>query len=156
MKKSFLFSVLFLAFVVFQSPVSKAQTGKSDALETLGSITGMLMYNTYVGIGSIGDGYEEGVYDAKYVGDVMDEQVSGIKAVNAQLLVLLNSGFLDDEADLSFMRDVRTTFDLLINEAEKLKEYAASTDQGDADKFQSYRKQAWSKISDLLGLGDEE
>src|SRR5436190_1258709 len=49
--------------------------GKTEALTALGSASGLLMYNTYVGIGAIADGYSGDVYDSTTVASLMTEQI---------------------------------------------------------------------------------
>lgn len=153
--KKFIYSIALLFSIgLFQPAVSSAQTGKETALESLGSLAGLLMYNTYTSIGSIGDAYESSVYEADYVSDVMEELKGGMGAVISQMESLMTSGFLTDPADKEFMRDVIDTFELLSKQANALKNYALSKSETDADLFQDYRSQAWDNISELLGLED--
>lgn len=155
MKKSFviLFS-LFALFFNINNSVS-AQAGKDEALKTIGSLSGLLMYNTYTTIGSIGDGFEEGVYDLTYLTDVMNEQIGGVASIIEQMNALNSSRFIDKPADKTYLKKCIETFELLKIQATALINYAKSKSEADGEKFQNARKSAWVNISDLLGLEEE-
>ena len=59
MKK--IFTLVTISVLFFQNSFS--QTGKDAALETLGATGGMLLYNTYVAIGAVGDAQSGKCYE---------------------------------------------------------------------------------------------
>jgi hypothetical protein len=145
--------ILFLCLILgLGGSLLHGQTGKSAALECLGGLTGVALYNTYGFIGAVGDGYEEKMYEGTYAKELMDEQIVIIGSLREQMSELLNSGFLSDESDKAYVSDVLETLDYLEMEAEGLKLYV---DEGSTDDFQENREKAWANISVLLGLEED-
>lgn len=144
--------VFILSVTFFVS--SFAQEGKEEALIALGSTSGLLLYNTYICIGAIADGYVGEVYTATRVGELMDEQVASMDAVIAEFNNLTDSGFVTDEGDLSYISDLILTMELLKREAKGLKAYAATGSDADSDEYNSARDTAWENIAELLGFED--
>ena len=148
-------SVLFSAAIL---PVAAPAQIVADGpmLEAFGGTLDMLLYNTYLAIGSVGDGFEHEAYDAATVGQLMDEQVASLSTVNAQLEKLDDMLVLEDESDRAFVRDAMRTMDDLGTMARSMKTYAGSLEGADAEAFQSARTSAWDRISALLRLGAED
>jgi len=145
-----IFSALF-SLLLLLNTVS-AQSDKDAALETLGASGGLLLYNTYIAIGAIGDAYAGNSYEATYVKDITKEQIASIEAVIAQYNKLLSSGFLTDPEDKSFVGDIVMTLGYLKSEAKYLGDYADTNSESDSEKYQYNREEAWKKISKLLQL----
>ena len=145
-----------LLFCLFLSglgvnPVS-AQKGKTDALETIGAAGGLLLYDSYVVVGALGDAFEKEVYDAGYIKELMTEQVNSIEAQEAQFKKLSESGFLEETGDKDFIKEMITCFGLLKAYAKSLISYSSNVNTENADIFQADRKKAWDKVTELLGL----
>jgi hypothetical protein len=134
-------------------PTASAQIASDDAmLEAFGASLGMMLYNTYLAIGSVGDAYEAEAYDAATVTALMDEQMNSMSTVGGQLRQLDDVLVLEDEADRVFVRDAVLVIDDLNSMARHMKAYANSLATADADAFQSARSGAWGKIAVLLGI----
>jgi hypothetical protein len=149
----------FIACLIAAAALRPAQAQndpKSVSLETLGVLSGMVMYNTYLTIGGIADGYEYEVYESEYVVQLMDEQISAMNNVILQFDELRQSGFVEDRADLDFIENIQEALNLLASEAQALKAYADTGEQEDVETFQDYRRRAWDKISGLLGIESDE
>lgn len=146
---------LFVATLLIISS-APAQTGKDKALETIGAVSAMMVYNTYVAIGSVSDAYEDKVYEAAYVAEIMTEQVNSMDAMVNTYNQLLASGFITDPLDKDFINDLVTTCGYLKNQAQSMKDYSVTGAQSDSDRFQRYRNDAWSKISIMLGFEDQK
>lgn len=141
----FVLSVTFFA-------TSFAQAGKDEALVALGSTSGLLVYNTYICIGAIADGYVGEVYSVGRVGELMDEQVASIEAVIGEYNKLSESGFITSDEDAAYISDLIVTLELLKKEAKALKDYAATGSTTASDDYNAARDAAWFNIEDLLGL----
>lgn len=151
MKKALLLLCTFGA-LQFSSPAAQAQTGKETALETMGVLSALTLYNTYLCIGAVGDAYEGQLYDADKVIDLMDEQEAGISTLSGQLTELLRSGFITSEDDKDYISSIIKTLDLLEDEATSLRAYARGLQPEDAEQFQRSRAAAWKNISEMMGL----
>lgn len=131
---------------------SQAQTGKDEALTALGGSGGMLLYNTYLVIGATADGYGGEVYDAATADAIIQEQIDGIVTIQQQYHDLLASKFLTDPSDVTYVKRMMATFDLISDEAKALKRYLSSDSDADAQDYEAKRVKAWEKIADLLGI----
>jgi hypothetical protein len=139
--------VIFLSF----SP-AKAQCS-DDMLGAFGGVSAIAMYNTFVGIGAIADGYTNKQYDAQYVQTLMDEQIGMLTSVSDMLTkVIENNNNNVDVLDKDFMREILVAFDYLKLEAVYLKEYSNTKSTEASTSYDSNRQLAWDKISELMGL----
>lgn len=123
-------------------------------LEGFGTLSAVALYNTYITIGSVADGYNGEIYDDEYVSTLMDEQESMISVAISSLKACIED---DSEGkitadDLQFVNDMISCFEYLKTEASSLGDYA-STDSEDAlATYSSSRDSAWELIEVLLGL----
>ncbi len=141
-------------FSVFGYSSASAQCGTS-VLEAFGATSSLALYNTYITIGSIADGYVGETYDSEYTVTLMDEQLAMIDKIIEyidQLAVDKKSGISTDDKD--YLLDMKACLKDLRREAEGLKEYARDDSQSGSDKYNEARTAAWAKIEDLLGLGE--
>jgi len=147
--RKFCRQILFLTlFISSFTPLSFAQ-GKDKALVTIGAVSGVALYNTYIAIGAVGDAYSGEVYKSDYVVELMDEQVNSLSEVQKSYNELLKSKFLEDPADIDYIKKIVKTFGYLEDEARGLKQIANG---GDTDLYDKSRTKSWDSISDLLGL----
>jgi hypothetical protein len=129
-----------------------AQTGKKEALESLGAISGIMLYNTYVSIGAMADGFATETYDAETIKSLMDEQQSSMASAVETFDKLLASGFVTEAADKKYVEDAKEICGLLKSMAGNLSDYSTDKSTEHSDAFQETRKEAWSKIAALLGF----
>jgi hypothetical protein len=153
MKKLLLF--LTVAALFLAPYASNAQTGKDQALETMGSVSAMLVYNTYLSIGAIADGFEKEAYDAETVKALMDEQDGAMNEIINSFDALLESGFVTSEGDKEYVDKLQEACGTLKEMADDLSTYSGNKSTGNADIFQATRNKAWGEISDILGLEEE-
>lgn len=151
MKKNYIIITL-LSISLFGAGL-QAQTDKAKytALETLGSTSAMLMYNTYFCIGSIADNYETNKKKEDAI-TLLAEQVNGMKIIADNYDKLLNSGFLTDESDQVFVTKVIRCANHLQMEASSMKSYVETGSKNDVQVYSTNRDSAWDLIADMLGL----
>jgi hypothetical protein len=143
---------IFLSIASCNYSFGQTLTGKDTALETLGGVTALMLYNTYVCIGAIADGYGAEVYDDLTVEELMDEQIVSLTSVEQQLNTLLQSDFLTDADDRAFLTDAIATVKLLRDEADALADYAINLEEEAMTTYDTARTAAWKKIAALLGI----
>lgn len=131
-----------------EAPVVPAES-LQNALYAVGSLGSSNLYFLYVALGMLGDSYANSLYDAKTTSSLVANLADLAKLSRSALGDLLNSPVIqaNDEATIQKMTDA---YGLLLNQADGLQNYVDKKDDGSA--YQKYRKQAWEKISDVLGL----
>jgi len=150
MKKVCFFLLMTLTW--FGSASAQTNDGKTEALESIGVLSAVTVYNTYLAIGAVADGYGA-AYDAEYAITLMEEQKNLLANTIAQLDVLLKSDYLD-ASDKEFVKQISECINYLKMEAETMSKYVSSESEADLDAYNFYRDRAWAMIEDLLGLKD--
>lgn len=150
MKKIILAALVFMGSLQLQ-----AQTGNTEALNSIGALSAFTIYDVYCFVGSLADGYSSKVYDGAYIKQLVDEQLKMLSNAQSTMQSLGSSGYITDEADKDFLSDINSCFELLIREGNALNAFVDSGSQADADAFQAARNAAWEKIAALLGIKNE-
>ena len=151
MKTKSLITVLLLCLINVYNV--KAQNN-TKVLEALGSSSAVLLYNTYICIGSIADNYAGEVYEEDYVVTLMNEQVDMIDALTSRLQNCIDDtseGHLSDE-DKNFFKSMILILSYLKNQAQGFAEYAKTDSDDSLEKFDENRELAWENIAELLGI----
>ena len=149
-KISVLIICMMLAATTIQA--QSCEDKKSRLLELTGSLSATLIYNTYLVIGSVGDGYQHEVYDSAQVEIIMKEQADMLTSNIKSLDELLTKKIFDDEDDKRFVTDINTIFKGLKEQANLLIDYVRKDSETIANQFQEKRLSNWQKIKILLGL----
>ncbi|MCL1864774.1 MAG: hypothetical protein FWF73_03070 [Spirochaetes bacterium] len=144
MKRKILASIIsiFIAVPLFANDL---------ALETVGAMGGSNIYLTYLSIGIIADCYGNGIYEK-------EQTISLISSIEGQAKV--QKDYLDKWSksketsadDKAFIKRMIGCYNLLLEEAKYLKEYANTKKDSAVKNFDAKRQQAWKDISELLGL----
>lgn len=149
-------AILFAGFFLAQPNQLAAQSvGKDAALETLGMQAGIVLYNGYVVIGSINDGYVKDAWDKQTVLDLLDEQITMMNTMYDQYDKLLNSKFLSDPSDSSSVVTIMKGTNLVIKEARKLKDYVNDPSDENRDIYMDARAEAWKLIAKFLDIEED-
>ena len=143
-------AVLLIATIA-PSKVS-GQTATGVALETIGALSSITVYNYYTIIGALSDGYEAGIYDDTMTIELIREQQSSIEDISDQMQALLESGFITDSEDRQYILDMQICLGSLFNQADWLLDYIETGSEDDAEYFQDARSESWDCIVDFLGL----
>lgn len=156
MKTFHFISAIFAAIFLSLTPVSiHAQTsckGKSTALETLGMQGGALLYSTYEIVGSIHDGLITETWEKETAVSILDEQIGMMEKLEKQYDELIDSRFLSDPDDSTFMVRMKKTTALIRKEAEDLKVWVNDQTESNSATYQDSRKAAWKEVAALLGI----
>ncbi len=125
-------------------------------MEAFGGTSSISLYNTYITIGAIADGYIAETYDAERVQGLMEEQISMYDVILEQLNAVKKeskSGL--SEGDKEYLDEIIECWSTLRNEAKGLKEYAEGLEEGN-DLYNTSRDAAWAMIEEIMGLNEEE
>ncbi len=142
-------TLFFLSLVFLLKSVPSFSNGLT--LETIGAMGASNIYLTYLSIGVLADGYENKVYDKQQAQQMVKELLSLAGVTKGYLDKLIQERVLTGD-DIRFAKEMIHTYNLLIEEGDAFIRYISTNNRKDAEAFQSYRKQAWDKISSLLGL----
>ena len=141
--------LLALAFL----PIAFSYGQCSDkVMESYGGTCSISLYNTYIALGAIADGYTDSVYDADRVVGLMEEQITMYDVIVEQLKAAKNDASANlSEGDKTYLTDVINCWDHLKSEAQGLKNLALNKDV-DMDLYNIGRNAAWVIIAELMGF----
>ena len=146
-----LLRVNLMAVLMFFVVLTSGFADTNTLLSAVGGLSASDVYMKYAAIGSIGDGFEKGVYDSNFVKTVVGDILTLNNSATEHFNNMLNSGDFVGE-DVVFGNRMIETYKYLSKEAEAFANYLMTMDKKYADEFQVYRKLAWGTIKLLLGL----
>jgi hypothetical protein len=159
MKQTLAVMVALIGLLIYPSwlPAQDKAPAKKDAgaeksllLETLGTLAGGHLYQTYLNIGFMADGKAEGIYEEKDVQQILTSVLALMDTLDKKLDQLLKLDLNKD--DREGIEQIRKLSGLLKLQADELQAYWKSGDKARADKYEKTRKEAWEGISKLLDL----
>lgn len=145
------FSAIVLGLFLFIAPVSASEL----QLQTIGAAGGSNLFLTYMSIGVIADAYQKDTYTAEKAAKYVNSITAQAKVVSRYLDKLLASGELS-ENDSRYVTRMNQAYSLLVKEGDAFVAYVKTRDRKHIKQFHSYRKEAWSMISALLGIGKKQ
>lgn len=128
----------------------------AEVREAFGGTSSIALYNTYITIGAIADGFVADTYDSDRVQSLMSEQLSMIDVVIGFLnkAVSDQSGSLTDD-DKDYLREMITCLGYLKAEAQGLHDVAQTGSDDANNRYNTNRDLAWASIELILGLNEE-
>jgi hypothetical protein len=142
-----------VVFLCLFSTATFAQTDRENVvLEALGGFSALALYNTYIVVGAVADGYAYEVYDKEMATNLVTEQISSIQILVDHCDKLLTGTNLQNASDKEYVTGIRTALYLLKDEAAALKGYIETASEDDQKAYSDKRNAAWKKISVMLGL----
>jgi hypothetical protein len=149
---------LFLVFV-FLFTFSQSATAQTDrenvVLEALGGFSALALYNSYIVVGAVADGFVSDVYTKEMAISLITEQISSLELLIEHCNKLLTGGVLQNASDKEYVSGIREALKLLKAEASALKGFVESGNETDQKAYDENRNAAWSKIAKLLGLEEK-
>jgi hypothetical protein len=142
--------VFLLTFSGFS--IAKAQCD-TDVREAFGGVSSIMVYNTYITIGAVGDAHEKEVYDAEYVKGLMSEQTTMLQSaidLLAKCKEVKSNGLTSE--DITYIKDLIACLESLKGEAQGLSDYVISKSEDALLIYNTNRKKAWNQIATLMGL----
>jgi hypothetical protein len=127
-----------------------ASEERQQLLETVGTLAGFQLYQSYLNIGLIADGKAEGVYSDEDVSTILNSVLELLETLDKRLEA--NSKLALSDSDQSAIKKLRLLSALLRQEGDELKAFWRTGDKAHSDKYEAARKEAWEGISEVLGL----
>jgi hypothetical protein len=119
-------------------------------LETVGLLAGVQLYQAYLNIGLLADGYAEGLYESAEAAQLLGSVVGPLEKIEKQLeKVAVLKLTKDDAAAIMRMKKIAG---LLRSQGKSLQSYWDTDAEGDSKKYEETRQAAWKELSDLLEL----
>lgn len=149
-------SFAILVFSLTFGSTVNAQTDRENVvLEALGGFSALALYNTYIVVGAVADGYASDIYTSEMATNLIAEQISSIELLQEHCDKLLSGTVLQNPSDKEFVTGIREALKLLKSEAKSFKNYIESGSEGDQKAYNDNRNAAWTKIAKLLGIQEK-
>ena len=132
------------------APLSRA-ADDTALLTTLGYTTGQSVLLTHMAVGTLADAFVAKTYKSGEATDVVTTYINITSGMKDQMKKLLDADTLSKE-DARFVRNTVDVLDLVLDEAQALKEFVSSGDDSDAKAYDTARKKALKEIKTLLGM----
>jgi hypothetical protein len=122
-------------------------------LNTLGYTTGQSVLLTHMAVGTLADAFVGKAYKAEQATTFVNTYINVTKGMKEQMTKLVDAGTLSKN-DTQFVESTVEVLDLVLREANDLKDYISSGKQNDAQAYDSSRKKALKEIKTLLSIKD--
>lgn len=140
------------AFLLAAAPVRAAEDD-SALLSTLGYTTGQSVLLTHMAVGTLADAFVGKAYKTEQATTFVTTYINITKGMKEQMTKLVNADTLNKN-DEQFIQNTIEVLDLVLREANDLKDYIESGKQADAQAYDSSRKKALKEIKTLLSIKD--
>lgn len=151
-----LFKSILLALVLFGT-VSKSRAQSSTAvLECMGAMSAVVLYNTYITVGSIADMYAKEVIKKDYAATLSSEQIGMMQTLEKAMQKAIDEkgvAALKSE-DKAYFEEMLVAVGHLKQTATFLEKYIKNGNSADATTYDKHRNAAWDKIAVILDLGE--
>jgi hypothetical protein len=122
-------------------------------LNTLGYTTGQSVLLTHMAVGTLADAFVGKAYKTEQATTFVTTYINVTKGMKDQMTKLVDADTLS-KSDSQFVQNTIEVLDLVLREANDLKDYIASGKQNDAQAYDSSRKKALKEIKTLLSIKD--
>ena len=119
-------------------------------LETVGLLASVQLYQTYLNIGLLADGYAEGLHELSEAKQLLGSIIGPMEKIEKQLEKVATLKLTkDDAAALTRMKKLAG---LLRTQGKLLQAYWDSEGEEDSKKYEETRQATWKELNDLLEL----
>ncbi len=117
---------------------------------SMGNFGAAFLYQTYLNIGMIADIWTQNIYSPDDAKSLLNTNLSFLKT--SRKIVKELTDFSITQEDRGTFLEMISIMDDLTGETESLLKYIASRAQNDINQYETFRKQAWTKISKLMDI----
>jgi hypothetical protein len=118
--------------------------------ETVGMLSGLYLYQTYLTIGLLADGKAERVYDERTARAVLVSVLTPLNAVDKKMEAL--TAVVQTAADKEALARLRTTVALLRRQGGELAVFWNTGRPEDGARYEATRQEAWKWVVAVVGL----
>jgi hypothetical protein len=126
---------------------------REPLLETIGGLSVVHLYQSYLNIGLLADAAENETYTRAEAASIMATVNELVNLVEKQLTKLPSSGL--SEEDETALEGVRLLTALLRTQSNSLLAFWAGGEETHATRYHEAREQSWVMLKGFLGLDDE-
>jgi hypothetical protein len=131
------------------APAKNLPEDRRVLLETVGTLTAVHAFQTYLNIGLIADGKAKGTYSDRDARKVLDQVLRMQDSVDEKLAAIGKTELAKD--DRASLEDMRTVSDLLRKQAKELEAFWESGKEADEVRYEEVRKDSWAALNRLMG-----
>jgi hypothetical protein len=131
-------------------PATPPTDSQATLNETVGLLSGLYLYQTYLNIGLLADGKAERLYDEKAARGVLATVVGPLDTVDRQLAKVAAAAQTD--LDRQAADRLRGIVGLLRRQGQELVAFWNSNQPTDGARYEATRQEAWRQITALLAL----
>jgi hypothetical protein len=142
-----------LSALVLGSASVRAASADTVLLNTLGYTTGQSVLLTHMAVGTLADAFVGKAYKSEQATTFVTTYINVTKGMKDQMTKLVDADTLS-KSDSQFVQNTIEVLDLVLREANDLKDYIESGKQSDAQAYDSSRKKALKEIKTLLSIKD--
>src|SRR5262249_34940975 len=136
-----------------EKPAAPADT-QATLTETVGLLSGLYLYQSYLNIGLLADSKAANIYEEKAVRHVLASIITPLDAVDKQLEKIGKAA--RTTADRDAAERLRGVVALLKRLGGELTTFWDSGRPEDGARYEATRQEGWKQISTLLSLGKKE
>ena len=140
------------AFFLAAAPLRAAEDD-TVLLSTLGFTTGQSVLLTHMAVGTLADAYVGKAYKTEQATTFINTYINVTNGMKEQMKKLADADILTKN-DSKFIQNTIDVLDLVLREANDLKDYIASGKQSDAKAYDGSRQKALKEIKTLLSIKD--
>jgi hypothetical protein len=129
---------------------SQVSERESHDLNTIATLSVGLTLQAFGYIGAYGDLFSSGAYESEQVINMLGDAVRYLANAHRELARYQDPDFSLTPGDRRYLAEVASIIELLIQEAESLRLFAQSRDDGDLQKFRRARDNAWKRLDRLI------
>lgn len=133
-----------------EPPADKTADPQATLNETVGLLSGLYVYQSYLNIGLLADGKAANTYDERAARQVLASVVTPFDSVDKQLEKIGNTARTTGDREAAGR--VRAAVALLKRLGAELTAFWDSQRPEDGARYEATRQEAWKQISALLGL----
>jgi len=145
--------IALVSALVLASASVRAAEGDTVLLNTLGYTTGQSVLLTHMAVGTLADAFAGKAYKSDQATTFITTYINVTKGMKEQMTKLVDADTLS-KSDSQFVQNTIDVLDLVLREANDLKDYIASGKQSDAKAYDSSRQKALREIKTLLSIKD--
>lgn len=142
-----------LSLIFLAAAPLRAAEDNSALLSALGFTTGQSVLLTHMAIGTLADAFVGKTYKSEQASGVVDTYIRVTKGMKEQMEKLIDADTLSKN-DAKFIQNTSDVLDLVLREANDLKDFIKSGKKSDAEAYDGSRQKALREIKTLLGAKD--
>lgn len=130
----------------------KAVSADAKLMETVGLVTTLYLYQSYLNVGLLADCRAEEVYEEKPVKDLLASSLQPLDGVEKQLLELMK--IAGSKAERDSIEQMQKVISPLRRQGQQLQKFWETDKDTHAKGYEAARKETWQNLRALLGLNE--